>query len=48
MNLNEREKETLLHLINTELDGICGDLGYMELKALREKIDNIQVTEQEQ
>jgi hypothetical protein len=42
MNLTEHEKEILLYLINQEMDGLCGDLGYMELSSLRKKINAIQ------
>lgn len=40
--LTEREKEILIHLVATEMDGICGDLGYAELSAILNKLKESQ------
>ena len=29
------QMQTLLHLVKTEMNGICGDLGYAELSKIR-------------
>lgn len=38
INFTERELEILHHLVATEMDGICGDLGYLELSGIIKKI----------
>ncbi|CAH1590984.1 hypothetical protein THOB06_50041 [Vibrio rotiferianus] len=40
VKLTEREVKLLIDLINKEMSGIVGDLGYLELSKLLIKLDN--------
>lgn len=42
VELSDREVEVLMHLIDVEMSGFCGDLGYQELSRLRSKLDSAQ------
>lgn len=35
MTLNKAQIDILLNLVKTEMDGICGDLGYAELSKIK-------------
>ncbi|MEZ8613824.1 hypothetical protein AB4559_22515 [Vibrio sp. 10N.222.51.C8] len=35
LELTNDQVDILLHLVQTEMNGICGDLGYMELSKIR-------------
>ncbi|MDD1782962.1 hypothetical protein LRP49_17455 [Enterovibrio sp. ZSDZ35] len=35
LNLTKDQVQTLLNLVNREMSGICGDLGYLELSKIK-------------
>ncbi len=35
LKLTDEQVRTLLYLVKTEMDGICGDLGYAELSKIK-------------
>lgn len=35
LKLTDEQVRTLLHLVKTEMGGICGDLGYTELSRIK-------------
>lgn len=39
MELTKEQIKTLLHLVKREMDGFCGDLGYMELSKIKEALE---------
>ncbi|HIF5636903.1 hypothetical protein ABXV22_19060 [Vibrio rotiferianus] len=41
VKLNERELSLIIKLLNHELSGIVGDLGYQELSRLLYKLDGL-------
>ena len=41
IELTQREIDILLNLINHEMNGFCGDLGYAELSQLRSKLTEL-------
>ncbi|MEE1673718.1 hypothetical protein SNR37_003145 [Agarivorans aestuarii] len=45
--LSDSEVETLLYLVRTEMQGICGDLGYQELSRIRDKLEGLKANTQE-
>ncbi len=47
MTLTNKDIDILINLINHELDGFCGDIGYMELTALRKKLLELKSPEPE-
>ena len=40
LNLTEQQVKVLLHLVTTEMDGICGDLGYADLSKIKKELQN--------
>ncbi|MDK9773787.1 hypothetical protein [Vibrio sp. B181a] len=35
LKLTDEQLRTLLYLVKTEMDGLCGDLGYAELSKIK-------------
>lgn len=39
MELTKEQIEILLHLVTREMDGFCGDVGYMELSKIKKELE---------
>jgi len=39
MDLTNEQVQVLLNLVTREMDGICGDLGYLELSKIRDILE---------
>ncbi|GLS88960.1 hypothetical protein GCM10007916_00270 [Psychromonas marina] len=39
MKLTDEQVTTLLHLVKTEMNGFCGDLGYEELSKIKKILE---------
>ncbi|MGR6860747.1 hypothetical protein ACU5EH_10805 [Aliivibrio salmonicida] len=39
MELTKEQIETLLHLVTREMNGFCGDVGYMELSKIKKELE---------
>ncbi|EJG0716560.1 hypothetical protein ACIL2W_000956 [Vibrio parahaemolyticus] len=35
LKLTDEQVQTLLHLVKTEINGFCGDVGYVELSKIK-------------
>lgn len=46
MELTEEQLKTLIHLVQVEMNGFCGDLGYGELSQIKATLEQ-QLSERE-
>ncbi|MGS0569396.1 hypothetical protein ACU8V6_13055 [Vibrio alginolyticus] len=38
LKLTDEQVQTLLHLVKTEINGFCGDVGYIELSKIKKNL----------